>query len=164
MLLFFDFLSVVDHAHHSMAEASQDHFIELSMDVDWVVKEFSYADELQDKAKEKKRKREMIINLISGALLASTAITGGASLWGGAITSGVSKWMAKAPFSRLAGVAGKASKGGQNAARGVKLPGKGVADQLGNLNSAAGGIITGGFIGVTGLLKEAQNIKHGDDE
>ncbi|KAH3916860.1 hypothetical protein HBI56_170130 [Parastagonospora nodorum] len=108
-----------------MTETFQDYFIEVGLDIDRDVKTFRYTDELQDKAKEKKANRDMIINLITGAPLAGTAVTGVGSLWAGAITSGVSKWMANPAFAQFAGVPSRASKGVQSAAGKLKLPGKG---------------------------------------
>lgn len=169
-MLFFDEVSVVDHTRLAMTEAFQDYFIEVGLDIDWVVKTFSYTDEMQDKVKERKRKRDMIIYLTAGALLAGTAVTGGGSLWAGAITSGVSKWTAKPAFARFAGIASKASKDVQSTAGKLKLPekgpvyGEGIAPQMGNLNSASSGMFTGALIGIIGLMKVTQNIKHGKDQ
>ncbi|EAT87290.2 hypothetical protein SNOG_04899 [Parastagonospora nodorum SN15] len=134
-MLFFDEISVVDHARLAMTETFQDYFIEVGLDIDRDVKTFRYTDELQDKAKEKKANRDMIINLITGAPLAGTAVTGVGSLWAGAITSG--EYQAEH------------RRGVQSAAGKLKLPGKGpvygqgMAQQMGNLNSACSGIVPG---------------------
>jgi hypothetical protein len=56
-LLVFDFFSVMDHAHHAMTEGIQDFFIEITLDAEYITREFSYADDLEDAAKEKKRQR-----------------------------------------------------------------------------------------------------------
>jgi hypothetical protein len=168
VLLWFDFMAVINHAHHAMTEAMQDFFNELSFDVEWFAQEFSYADELQDKAKEKKRKREMYIAIVSALLLAASAATAGLALYGEPILAEVGSVAASS--ERLGIVAGRAGRLARLGAKGLKLPGeggqygKGLGKQLGNLNTAVGGVIAGGFIGATGLMKEASKIKHGDDE
>jgi hypothetical protein len=40
-----------------MTEGIQDFFIEIALDAEYITREFSYADDLEDAAKEKKRQR-----------------------------------------------------------------------------------------------------------
>jgi hypothetical protein len=40
-----------------MTEGIQDFFIEIALDAEYIMREFSYADDLEDAAKEKKRQR-----------------------------------------------------------------------------------------------------------
>jgi len=169
MLLWFDFTSVLNAGHHSVSEALQDFFIEQSFDLEYTTKTFSYSDDLQDLAKVRKQKRETTLAIISGLLLATSALTGTASMWGTPITSGVSRAIARNPASKLGHVANRASKGIQKGGKKLRLPGKdgkygqGMDEQINNINGAVGGILTGGFIGVTNLMKEYSNIKHKDD-
>jgi hypothetical protein len=169
-LLWFDFIAIIDHGHHAMTEATQDFFIEASLNVDWLAKEFTYADELQKKAKDKVRKREMIIGIISALLLAATTITGTVALFGPEIVAGFATTLAaNEAFIGLAAAASRASRGMQTIAKGLRLPteegahGKAFGKQLVNLNSAVGSIVGGSFNTVTGLMKSYENIKHGDD-
>jgi hypothetical protein len=171
--LWFDFVSVVDHAHHAMMETTQDFFIEISLDVDWVAAEFSYADEMQQHAKDKARKREMILGILVGITLVVGAITAGVDMFGTAILDQLALipliLQEAGDLGRFSAAAARASRAVQKATRAVNLPskddlyGQGLARQLTNLNSAVGGIIGGGFIGAQGLMQQYAKIKHGDD-
>jgi hypothetical protein len=57
-MLFFEFMSGLDHGYHVMAEAVQDHFRHIHEDMDKITRDFTYADEQQDKAVKKDEKRK----------------------------------------------------------------------------------------------------------
>jgi hypothetical protein len=148
-LLWFEFISIIDHAHHAMNKAMQDFFIELSFEVEWLATEFSYADELAADAKRKRMKKEMIFGIISALLLTASAVTGIVAMWAEPIVQAASQ---SAKWIHLGEQAAKFSSTVQKAAKAIKLPGKegaeygqGMATQLSNLNSAVGGIIGGGW-------------------
>jgi hypothetical protein len=154
-----------------MMEATQDFFIEISLDVDWVAREFSYADEMQAQAKEKKRKMEMIMGILVGILLVATAFTGTGAMFAGGITAALGPLLEEgAILSRFSAAAAKASRGIQTAARGLHLVeegeqyGQGMKIALTNLNTAVASIFSGAFIGAQGLMQQYAKIKHGDDE
>jgi hypothetical protein len=168
--LWFEFISIIDHAHHAMTEATQDFFITISLDVDWVAKEFSYTDELQNKAIEKRKKKDMLVAIIAGLALVVSAVIGVAALSAGPILAGLAPLLRGAPLMRLQMIAPRATRTFQAMSRGMRPPapnnqfGQGLAKQLGNFNTASGGVITGGFIGVTNLMKQTAQIKYEDDE
>jgi uncharacterized membrane protein len=163
-----DFKAVVDHAHHAVSKGTQEFLNELSLEVEWDAQEFSYADELEDKAKEKKREKEMIIAIVGALLLTASAAIAGVALYAEPIFAGVTAIVNTS--GRLGVVASRPGKSVQVGARLLRFPGengmygKGLPKQMGNINQAVGGFITGSFIGVTDLMKEASKIKHGDDE
>jgi hypothetical protein len=163
--LWFEFLAVINQAHHSMSEAVQNFFIDLNFNVDWVATEFNYADELQEAAKRKRREREMILGILTGVVLTLGAVTATAALWAGPIVSGINSLAQAGRLGRLGAAASRSSRAIQATARGLKLPAeKGMVTQLETLSNAVGGIIGSGFIGVSTLVKEYAKIEHGKDE
>jgi hypothetical protein len=112
----------------------------------------------------------MAIAIIGAVLLAASAVTATLSLWGGAITGAVSASLARNPAGTLARVAHRASQLIQRGAKYGKLPtkagkgpGQGMAKQLANLNTVTGSILSSGFTGITNLMKQIGEIKHGED-
>lgn len=59
-MLFFEFISGLDHMYHVTNEATQDHFRHIHADIERITSTFTYADEQQMDALEKKRKKEML--------------------------------------------------------------------------------------------------------
>lgn len=155
----FEFFSTLDHAHHAMDLAVSDFFEALSFDIEWIPKEFTYGDELQDKAIEKKKKQDMIFALITALLLTLSALTGTAALFATPLTAGVSSAVAGATAGAATAMMAKVGSTASRVSKFVKVgiketklgyrgkEGEQVAEKWGkqveNLNTVAGSIVTG---------------------
>lgn len=72
-MLFFEFVSGLDHSFHIRSEATQDHYRHILEDIDGLTAMFTYADEQQDaavKKEEKKQKRIAQMELAFGIITA----------------------------------------------------------------------------------------------
>jgi hypothetical protein len=73
-MLFFETMSGLDHGHHVMTEAVRDHFRHIHEDIDKITRDFSYADEQQDKAVKKDEKKKKQLAQMGMAFAIITAI------------------------------------------------------------------------------------------
>ena len=72
-MLFFEFLSGLNHAYHVIGEATQDHSRHIHGDIRQMTRDSKYADEQQDEAvkKEEKRKKQLaMLELAFGLIIA----------------------------------------------------------------------------------------------
>jgi hypothetical protein len=174
--LWFDFMSVVDHTYKIMGEATQDAFATMSSDMDYIVETFSYLDELQAKAIERRVKRERAFAIVGAVLTIGFTFLGAAGFFSEAIMAESATVMAMAPFQRLLALAGTRVRRLNTAAAARHLPVHGGTHnlpattsqiferQLQNLNAAAGGILGSGYNGVTGLMNQMMKMNYKKDE
>lgn len=175
-------MSVVDHTYHIMGEATQDVFSTMSSDIDYIGSTFSYLDELQAKAVERKVKRERAMAIVGEVLTIGFALLGAAGLFAEAIAHEASALASMVPFKRLLAAAGAEARSWNAAGVPLHLPfhtgTPGVAGALGagattaqvfekqlqNVNAAAGGILGSAYSGVTGVMNQLMNVNHKRDE
>jgi len=72
-MLFFEFLSGLNHAYHVIGEATQEHSRHIHGDIRQMTRDSKYADEQQDEAvkKEEKRKKQLaMLELAFGLIIA----------------------------------------------------------------------------------------------
>ena len=73
-MLFFEFMSGLDHGYHVIAGAVQDHFRHIHEDIDKITRDFTFTDEQQDEAVKKYKKRKKNLTQLEMALAIITAI------------------------------------------------------------------------------------------
>ncbi|KAI4612478.1 hypothetical protein J4E80_007212 [Alternaria sp. BMP 0032] len=75
-MMFFEFVSGLDHSFHIMSEATQDNWRHILEDIENLVKMFTYADEQQDAAAKKEAKKQRRIAQMELAFGIITAVFG----------------------------------------------------------------------------------------
>ncbi|CAN9417814.1 unnamed protein product [Alternaria alternata] len=177
-MLFFEFVSGLDHSFHIRSEATQDHYRHIVEDLDRLTAIFTYADEQQDaavKKEEKKQKRiqqmELAFSIITAVFQLFTTAANILNYRPGTLTAMFNK------FPRAQSLANKWQRGLSamsnkfpNASRLAKFasrrkPGDGLLREKSIENSQKLWTITsGGWLGMQGLTKEVvKEINHKKD-
>jgi hypothetical protein len=75
-MLFFEFVSGLDHSFHITSQALQDHYRHILEDIDQLTRMFTYADEQQEAAIRKDEKKKKALAAMELAFSVITAIFG----------------------------------------------------------------------------------------
>ncbi|CAN9195413.1 unnamed protein product [Alternaria alternata] len=177
-MLFFEFVSGLDHSFHIRSEATQDHYRHIVEDLDRLTAMLTYADEQQDaavKKEEKKQKRiqqmELAFSIITAVFQLFTTAANILNYRPGTLTAMFNK------FPRAQSLANKWQRGLSamsnkfpNASRLAKFasrrkPGDGLLREKSIENSQKLWTITsGGWLDMQGLTKEVvKEINHKKD-
>lgn len=144
MMLFFEFWTSINSYHRILSEATQEIFTVILSDLEFLLTEFSNSDELQDAAKKRGARKELITSIVTSLVLVATAALGVVAIWAEPIAMALTQAArVSAAASRMARASRITGKEGKEAA---EVP-------IGATNSLAGEA-SGAYIGMSGFYKE----------
>ncbi|KAF9693547.1 hypothetical protein EKO04_008410 [Ascochyta lentis] len=163
-------MSSINNSHRIVSDATQEAFVLLSSDLEWLAMEFTSADELQAKAIKRRETQEMIIGIITSLVTMATMAAGGIAFWAEPIVGATSQFVNQAAqISKAASSLSKLSSYAQRVGSFANLPGEagkhGMIGVLQGVNSLAG-VASGAYLSTSGLYKEylKTNFKHDEEQ